>query len=64
MRIYLRYDSSGDWIESGTVQLSGAGTVTVPIRPRRCDHLQLRLVGRGEAKIFALTKVLELGSDM
>ena len=64
VRIYLRYDSSGDWIESGTVQLSGAGTVTVPIRPRRCDHLQMRLVGQGEAKIFALTKVLELGSDV
>ena len=64
LTIYLRYDSSGDWIESGTVRLAGTGTVTVPIRPRRCDHLQLRLVGRGEAKIFALTKVLELGSDV
>ena len=64
LTIYLRYDSSGDWIESGTVRLAGTGTATVPIRPRRCDHLQMRLVGRGEAKVFALTKVLEIGSDV
>ena len=63
LTIYLRYDSAGDWEESGTVRLQGTGTVTVPIRPRRCDHLQLRLVGRGETRIFALTRVLELGSD-
>ena len=64
LKIYLRYDSAGDWEESGEVALSGAGTVTVPIRPRRCDHLQLRLVGEGEVKLYALTRILEIGSDM
>ena len=63
LRIFLRYDSAGDWEESGVIHFSGRGTVTVPIRPRRCDHLQLRLVGQGEAQIFALTRVLEVGSD-
>ena len=63
LRIFLRYDSAGDWEESGVIRFSGRGTVTVPIRPRRCDHLQLRLVGQGEAQIFALTRVLEVGSD-
>ncbi|MBR1457457.1 MAG: hypothetical protein IJ594_09925 [Oscillospiraceae bacterium] len=64
LSIYLRYDSDGDWELSGQVALSGTGTVTVPIRPRRCDHLQLRLVGEGEVKLYAITRVLELGSDM
>ena len=63
LRLFLRYDSAGDWEESGTLRFSGTGTVTVPIRPRRCDHLQLRLVGQGEAQICALTRVLEVGSD-
>lgn len=64
LAIYLRYDSDGDWELSGEVALSGTGTVTVPIRPRRCDHLQMRLVGEGEVKIYAITRVLEVGSDM
>ncbi|MDO4974147.1 MAG: hypothetical protein Q4E38_08060 [Eubacteriales bacterium] len=64
LSIALRYDSAGDWEESGTLRFSGTGTVTVPIRPRRCDHLQLRLSGRGEGQICALTRVLEVGSDV
>ena len=61
--IFLRYDSAGDWLESGTLRAAGPGTVTLPIRPRRCDHLQLRLVGRGEAQLSALSRILEVGSD-
>ena len=31
--------------------------------PRRCDHLQLRLVGRGGMQLYALSRILEVGSD-
>ena len=64
LQIFLRYDSAGDWEKSGELSLSGAGTVTVPIRPRRCDHLQLRLEGEGACRLYALTRVLETGSDV
>ena len=64
LTIYLRYDSEGDWEESGQLSISGTGTVSIPIRPRRCDHMQLRLAGEGECRIYALTRVLETGSDM
>ena len=40
------------------------GTAAIPIRPRRCDHVQLRICGEGEARICALTRVLETGSDL
>ena len=64
MDIFIRYDSSGDWERQGRVKLSGTGTVTVPVCPRRCDHMQLRLTGRGEFKLFSIAKILEIGSDM
>ena len=64
LRLWLRYDSEGDWEAAGELTLSGPGTVTVPVRPRRCDHLQLRLEGEGELKLYAITRVLETGSDM
>ena len=38
-------------------------SISVPIRPRRCDHLRLRVVGEGEAKIYSIAKVVEEGSD-
>ena len=62
--IFLQYDSSGVWERKGRVKLTGTGTVTVPICPRRCDHMRLRLEGKGEFKLFSMARVLEIGSDM
>ena len=39
------------------------GSVALPIRPRRCDHLRLRLTGTGEMRLFSIARVLEKGSD-
>lgn len=64
MDVFIQYDSSGLWERKGRVKLSGTGTVTVPICPRRCDHMQIRLEGKGEFQLFSLAKVLEIGSDM
>lgn len=64
LKIYIEYDSDGNWIPSGEIFYSGTGTVTVPIRPRRCDHMRLRLEGRGTFRLFSIARYLEMGSDM
>ena len=63
LNIYAQYDG-GEWHCIG--QLSGhkLSSFTVPIRPMRCDHMRLRLTGRGESKLYGLTKSLEEGSDI
>ena len=63
LRIYIRYDSEGLWEKCGEIFEHGTGTVTVPIRPRRCDHLQIKLQGTGNVRIFSLARILEVGSD-
>lgn len=63
MDIYIQYDSEGPWVHSGTVRQTGTNTVTIPVRPRRCDHMRLRLVGKGDIKIYSISKILEVGSD-
>ena len=62
--LWLRYDSEGDWEKSGEVELFSNGTAVIPVRPRRCDHLQLRICGEGEVRLCALTRILETGSDL
>ena len=62
--VYLMYDSSGDWVRQGRVKTKGTRTVTLPIRPRRCDHLQMRLVGRGDARLYSIARILSIGSDV
>jgi hypothetical protein len=64
MQLFMEYDSSGVWVYSGRIQVRRTCTVTVPVRPRRCDHLRMRIEGKGEARIFSISRVLEMGSDV
>lgn len=64
MDIFIQYDSSGIWERKGRIKFRGTGTVTVPVRPRRCDHMRIRLEGRGEFRLFSVAKILSIGSDI
>lgn len=64
MQILIEYDSDGVWREQGKrIIFNGTGTVNVPVRPRRCDHMRIRLQGKGPVKIYSLARILEVGSD-
>ena len=64
MDIFIQYDSSGLWERKGRIKFKSTGTVTVPIRPRRCDHMRIRLEGKGEFRLFSVAKILSIGSDI
>ena len=61
---YAEYDSSGEWNHLFTMMGTKLGSFAVPIRPQRCDHLRLRIIGNGEAKIYSICKTVEQGSDV
>ncbi len=62
--VYLMYDSSGDWVRQGRIRMKGTRTVTLPIRPRRCDHLRMKIVGKGEIRLYSIARILTIGSDV
>ena len=61
---FAEYDSSGEWVHLFTMDGVKLRTFAVPIRPKRCDHLRLKIIGTGEAKIFSICKTIEQGSDI
>lgn len=63
-RLEAEYDGSGSWEVLGEISCGSLRRFTLPVRPRRCGHLRLRLSGVGAAKVYALTKTLEKGSDV
>lgn len=63
VRISIQYDSRGDFECVFSTESDRLRTVTVPIKPRRCDHLRMRIEGFGAAKIYSITKTIEQGSD-
>ena len=64
LQIFLEYDSSGLWEFAQEVRLPNTGTSTIPVRPRRCDHMRMRLEGTGDVRIFSIARILEQGSDV
>ncbi len=64
LTVDVMYDSSGEWVRQGSIRMKGTRTVTLPVRPRRCDHLRIRLRGRGEMRLYSLAKILTIGSDV
>ena len=63
LNVSVSYDSGATWEEKGTLTGTERRAVVLPIRPRRCHHLRLRLQGTGDCRIDALCGVYEEGSD-
>ena len=64
VNFYAEYDSSGEWKHLFAMNGVNLQTFAVPIRPQRCDHLRLKIVGEGDAKIYSICKTIEWGSDV
>ena len=62
--IYIEYDSSGAWEHILTMDGVSLRTFPVSVRPKRCDHLRLKIAGFGDAKIFSICKTIAQGSDI
>lgn len=60
---YAEYDSSGVYEHLHTMVGMTLHSFSVPVRPRRCDHLRLCIKGRGDAKIYSICRTLTQGSD-
>jgi hypothetical protein len=59
---YVEYDSSGEYEYLFAMTGKSLQSCSVPVRTKRCDHMRLRIVGTGDAKIFSICKTIEWGS--
>lgn len=60
---YAEYDSTGGWQHLCTVEGRTMQSFNIPIRLRRCDHLRLRIQGKGVVHLHSLSKTMKEGSD-
>ena len=58
-----RYDGEERWESLAAVFGTDTGSLRIPLRPRRCDHMVLKFRGAGNARIYSITKYFEKGSD-
>ena len=62
--VYAQYDMSDIWEPLFTLVSSNLRSFSLPVRPKRCDHMRLRIEGYGDAKIYSITKTIEEGSEL
>ena len=60
----VRYDEDGPWLDKGSYTGRGLGSFVLPVAPRRCDHLRIRLSGDAPCRIYSIAKWVERGSDV
>ena len=64
MKVYGQYDSSGVWELLCELTGTSLRSFQVPVQPKRCDHMRLRIEGEGDIKLYSITKTIEQGSDI
>ena len=60
---YVRYDFSEQWELLYSLKAKPMGSYQVPLRPKRCDTLRLRMEGVGDMKLHAITALYEEGGE-
>lgn len=63
IKMSIQYDSVGDFEQVLFYEGVNLQTLTLPVTPRRCDHMRIRLEGIGNVRIYSITKTIEGGSD-
>ena len=64
VRISAQYDFRDDWEDVCYLRSENLRSFSIPIRPKRCDHLKLRFEGVGAVNIYSITKTIEQGSEL
>ena len=63
MDVYVQYNSDGRWIHVHHVEGDGHGSILIPVIARRCDHLQVKMEGTGEVKLYSFAKKLVFSGE-
>ena len=62
VKVFADYDSSGRWTQVASIIGKDLRSFNFPLRTKRCDHMRLRIEGKGEATIYSITFTTEKGS--
>ena len=61
---YVKYDFDEIWEPLFELDGTSLRSFSIPVRPRRCDHLKLRVEGEGDVRIYSITKTVTKGSEL
>ena len=63
MRLWIKYDNDTKYEFMGEWQGKDIRSLNLPVVPKRCDHLRFKITGKGPAKIYDISRMMEVGGD-
>lgn len=64
VRLDVAYDDQDTWSEMFRLDPVRTRSLTIPVVPRRCRTMRLRVRGTGAFELYSITKTIEQGSDV
>jgi hypothetical protein len=63
VKVYVQYGFADEWEKVFETTSATLRSFSIPVRPKRCDFVRMRIDGKGAAKLYAITKTIRNGSD-
>lgn len=64
INIDFQTDSKDKWERQLSIGVEKTGSFILPFASPRCDHLKIRISGKGKVKIFSISRKTEIGSEL
>lgn len=64
INIDFQTDSNGKWERQLSISVEKTGSFSLPFTSPRCDHLKIRISGKGKVKIFSISREIQVGSEL
>ncbi len=64
IKVDVRYDGQGPWHRAFRLDAIQVRSMVIPIRPRRCRTMEIKIHGEGAFELYSMSKTLEKGSDV
>lgn len=64
IRVYFEFDSSNVWVKQFEKRIEKTGSFILPFITPRCDHLRIKIEGKGNVKIYSISRKIENGSEL
>ncbi len=64
INVDFQTDSNEKWERQLSIAVEKTGSFSLPFSSPRCDHLKIRISGRGKVKIFSISRKIETGSEL
>lgn len=61
--VSVLYDTEEEWRRIATVAHGCKRSFSLPVPLQRCDHFRLKLHGKGDCRVYSITKTIQNGSD-